>query len=97
MDFLWHRVSKEEREEIKQEAKAIMDRFVNALERAGISDIAEEGFLERESFERDEMHTEKRREEEKDRGKRENGFRDLMFQNAKKVKDGFIVAEKKKW
>jgi len=32
--FLWHKVSREEQEKIKREAKDIMDSFAKALEKA---------------------------------------------------------------
>ena len=52
MDFLWHKVSEKEKEEIKNQAKAIMDSFSKKLER--INKKTEEPIIEREKGERQE-------------------------------------------
>ena len=82
-DFLWHKVSEKEKEEIKQEAKRIMNRF---SERLGSVRMDIKTDLGKDDFERSEC-----REEipEIDR--------DIMFENAPKKNKDFIIAEKGDW
>ncbi len=70
-------------EEIKKEAKQIMDSFVKALAKAP---TAKKFGQERKQFVREK----KAKEENKE-------FRQRLFKNAPKVKDDCIVAEKKSW
>lgn len=87
-DFLWHAVSEKEKEDIKKEAKSIMDSFSRKLER--INKKTEEPIIEREKCERQETPQEE---------KSDFKFREIMFENApEKDKDNnFIIAEKKSW
>jgi len=82
-DFLFHKVSEKEREEIKKEAKGIMDSFSRKLDKLK---LREDVFIERENCERQE-------------GERKGCSidREIMFENAPEKNDGFIVGEKKKW
>ena len=48
-DFLWHAVSEKEKEDIKKQAKLIMDNFSKKLER--INKKTEEPIIEREKGE----------------------------------------------
>ena len=85
MDFLFHKVSKEEKEEIKKQAKEIMDKFSNKLSK--VDEKLSEPFIEREECEREEGE-----------GKESNSdFRERMFENAPRKNKDFIIAEKKKW
>ena len=85
MDFLFHKVSEEEKEEIKKEAKDIMDKFSNKLSK--VDEKLSEPFIEREEFEREEGE-----------GKESNfDFRERMFENATRKNKDFILTEKKKW
>ena len=86
-NFLFHEVSEREREEIKQEAKRLMDSFYNKLNK--IKQKMPEHFVERDEFEREEGEG-KNEEENKD-------FRQRMFDNAPNKNQDFIIAEKKKW
>ena len=70
-------------EDIKEQAKRIIDNFAKALE----SVKAEE-----ESVERDED-----RREEKETNEPSPEFRKIILENAPNTKDGCIVAEKGKW
>ena len=72
------------REEIKKQAKKIMDDFAAALEKAGVKE--EVVFVERE---------EDRREEKDEAYDAE--FREIMLKNAPEVKDDFLIAEKGEW
>jgi len=85
MDFLWHRVSEKERQEIQLQAKAIMDNFSNRLSK--IKDRLEESSVERDFGERVEGE-----------GKGDENFsKEIMFDNAKEKSKDFIIAEKKSW
>ena len=83
MDFLWHEVSEKEKEDIRKQAKGIMDSFSKKLAKVG---KVKESFIERPVDEREE-------------GKEECAEidRDMMFENAPEKNEDFIIAEKKKW
>ncbi len=85
-DFLWHKVSKEEQEKIKKEAKGIMDSFAKALEKVE-KEMKEESYVDREVSERVEKTG---REFGKD-------FKKKILENAPQHDDDFIIAEKKGW
>ena len=70
-------------EKIKEQAKRIMDEFVNALEKVK-EEKGEVGFESEDNT-------------RKPHGREEDDFRELMLDNAPKKKDSFVVAEKKKW
>ena len=85
MDFLWHKVSEKEKEEIKNQAKAIMDSFSKKLER--INKKTEEPIIEREKGERQEGQGKEPDEE----------FRKRILENAPEKNKDFIIAERKGW
>ncbi len=85
MDFLWHKVSDEEKKDIQKQAKQIMDSFSKKL--SGLDKNTEEPVVERGSGMRDEA-------EGKDC---DETFRDMLFKNTAGKKGDFIVSEKKKW
>ena len=82
---LWHRVSDKEKEEIKQSAKKIINRFADAL--AELEKKAPETSVERDEFER----------HEKEPWQTDAYFREIMFKNAPKTKGDCIEAEKGEW
>ena len=82
MDFLWHKVSEKEKEEIKNQAKKIVEDFSKKLSK--VSKMPEP-FIEREENDRDE------RLEPLDLDRK------IMFENALSKKGDFIVAEKGGW
>jgi len=91
MDFLFHKVSEKEKEEIKKQAKSIMDKFSEKLSK--IDKKIPEPLIERKEFEREEHG-----------GKEsDSDFREKVFENAPDTLNGtsknkdFIIAEKKKW
>ena len=85
MDFLFHKVSEKEREEIKRQAKGIMDKFSEKISK--VKSKIPEPLIEREEFEREEGE-----------GKESNSeFRQRMFENAPRKNKDFILTEKKKW
>jgi len=83
-DFLWHKVSEKEKEDIKKQAKDIMDSFSRRLSKLKVS--VDEPIIEREKCERVESS-----------GKCEDLDKDIMFDNAPSKNKDFIIAEKKKW
>ncbi|MFH1365725.1 MAG: hypothetical protein ABIH28_04020 [archaeon] len=85
MDFLWHKVSEKEKQEIQEQAKKIMDNFSNKLSK--IKETLEEPFVERDSWNREESE-----------GKSDENFsKEIMFKNAKEKDKDFIIGEKKTW
>lgn len=84
-NFLWHKISKEEQEKIKKEAKGIMDSFAKALEKVE-SELAEDFSIKREFQTRKETHASSKKE-----------FQDIFFENAPSKSGNFIKAEKGKW
>lgn len=85
MDFLFHKVSEKEKEEIRKQAKKIMDDFSKQLSR--IDKKIEEPLIERKEFERSEKKV-----------KVDESFsREIMFRNAKNKNKDFIIAEKGEW
>jgi Asp-tRNA(Asn)/Glu-tRNA(Gln) amidotransferase C subunit len=86
MDFLWHAVSEKEKEDIKKEAKRIMDSFSKKLER--INKKTEEPIIERNKCEREETPNEEKTDSE---------FRKIMFENAPNKENDFIIGEKGGW
>ena len=84
-DFLFHEVSEKEKEEIKKQAKGIMDSFSKKL--SAIKEKVSEPIIEREKFEREEGAGENCDED----------FRRRMFENAPNKNEDFILTEKKSW
>jgi len=72
-----------DQEQIKQQAKNIIDSFVSALEKIEV---------EEENVEREED-----RRQEKEPAESDADFRKIMLENAPDVKNECIVAEKGKW
>jgi Asp-tRNA(Asn)/Glu-tRNA(Gln) amidotransferase C subunit len=83
-DFLFHKVTDKEKEEIKKQAKGIMDSFSAKL--AVVDEKAEEPFVERTNSERKEKE-----------GSCGNLDKEIMFENAPSKNSYFIVAEKGEW
>jgi len=84
MDFIWHRVSEKEKEEIRKQAKEIMNDFSGKLSK--ISKNISEPLIERLEGERQEG-----------KGKCNEIDREIMFENAREKNKDFIIGEKKKW
>ena len=84
-DFLFRKVSEEEKEKIREEAKQIMSNFSKKLSKVN-KDIPEP-LIERDDFEREETNDQVRDEE----------FRKIVFENAPNKNKDFILAEKRKW
>jgi len=85
MDFLWHKVSEKEKQEIQKQAKQIMSNFSSKLSK--IKDSLEDSSIEKDFGERS----------EKEGACDENFSREIMFGNAKEKNKDFIIGEKKTW
>lgn len=86
MDFLFHKVSEKEKEEIRKKAKEIMDDFSKQLSKVDGKKI-DEPMIERKEFERQEGKV-----------KVDESFsREIMFKNAPSKNKDFIIAEKGEW
>ncbi|MEN7982308.1 MAG: hypothetical protein ABFQ65_02590 [Nanoarchaeota archaeon] len=83
-DFLFHKVGEKEKQEIKKQAKKIIDDFSKKLEK--ISKKTSGYLIEREKNQRE--------EKTQNCGK---DFRKIMFENAPNKNEDFIIAEKKRW
>lgn len=79
-------MDEKEKEKIKHEAKEILDKFADALEKANIKEIEEA------KIERDKDKREEKQEKEADKE-----FIKIMFENAPKTKNNCIEAEKGSW
>jgi len=84
-DFLFHKVNDKERQEIKEQAKSIIENFSKKLDKANKK--ISESFIERDQMERSEKNSKECDKE----------FRKLMFENAPNKNENFIIAEKKTW
>ena len=84
-DFLFHKVSEKEKEEIRKEAKEIMDSFSKKLSK--VKEKIPEPLIERDEREREEGKAKEK----------ESNFRSRIFENAPNKNKDFILAEKKKW
>ena len=84
MDFLWHKVSEKEKEDIREQAKEIMDSFEKALKKVGAEKV--ELGVKRKSMLREEGKTEC-----------DGDFRPRFFENAPRKDSEFIKAEKGAW
>lgn len=85
-EFTWRKISDKEREEIKKQAKGIMDSFAKKLEKVEKEIKNIDVGVERDKFERDEGS-----------GACQEIDKDIMFENAPKKNKDFIIAEKKGW
>jgi Asp-tRNA(Asn)/Glu-tRNA(Gln) amidotransferase C subunit len=83
--FLWHKLSDKEKENIKRQAKNILDEFALKLEKLNLGE--KESHFELGNGMREESLPWSTDEE----------FRKIMFANAPFTKDDAIVAEKGAW
>ncbi len=80
---LWHKVSEQEKEDIKKNAKKILDEFASKLEKIDVK----EGHFENQDGLRDEGTG----------WETDPEFRDTMFANAPNAEGDSILAEKGGW
>lgn len=81
--FEWHKVSEEEKEEIKKESKNLLNEFASKIEKIK----TKESHFENNSGFREEGTS----------WDVDSDFRDLIFLNAPLVEDDSIIAEKGGW
>ena len=86
-DFLWKKVSEKEKEDIRRQAKKIMDDFSEKISK--VDRKVGESLIERAEGERIEVDNEKTSCSKIDR--------EIMFSNALNKNKDFIIAEKKRW
>jgi len=84
MDFLFHEVSEEEKQKIKEQAKKIIDDFSKKLSK--LDKETKEPLIKMKEFERSEGNK-----------KDESFSRKKMFDNAENKTDDAIIAEKGSW
>jgi len=84
MDFLFHKVSEKEKEQIREQAKKIVDDFSRQLDK--IKEKVEGSFIERGEGQREEGKI-----------KCNELSRETFFENALDKNGDFIVGESKKW
>ena len=85
MDFLWHKVSEKEKEDIKNQAKDMMDSFEKELKKVE-SEKADDFFVGRKGQMRPET-----------KASCDASFRKIFFENAPSKDGDFIKAEKGGW
>ncbi len=90
MDFLFHKVSEEEKKEIQKQARGIMDSFSKQLSKIDKKLRKQEEAVERDDYEREESGKEDIKEDK-------SFSREIMFKNAPNKNKDFIIAEKGKW
>lgn len=81
--FIWHKVSEKEKQEIKEQAKHLLEEFSSKLEKIKTK----------------EMHFESKdgTRQEGSGWKTSEEFRSTILSNAPSVEEEFIVAEKGEW
>lgn len=82
-NFIWHKISEKEKEEIRKNSKKLLDEFASKLSKIKTT----EKHFENASGTRDES----------DGWNTDPEFRDLTLLNAPFVEDNSIVAEKGNW
>jgi len=82
-DFTWHKVSEEEKENIRKESKHLLKEFANKLEKIK----SKEKHFENKNGTRTEGNG----------WETDKNFRSVTFSNAKLIEDNSIVAERRSW
>ena len=82
-NYKWHPVSEEEKEEIKKNAKNLLDEFSSKIAKIETSGAKTDG--------KENLRI------EGSGNKTDEDFRELMMENAPMVDDGLIIAEKGGW
>ena len=85
MSFLHKKLDEEDRKQIKEDVKKIVESFGDVLK--SLENLPEEGFIQRASSFR----------EEKKEFFKDLNFRERVFENSKNKNKNFLIAEKKKW
>ncbi len=85
-DFLFHKVTEKEKQEIKKQAKEIIEDFSKKLSK--INKKVSESPIKKEFV---------KERQEKSSKECDNDFREIMFENTPNKNENFIIAEKKQW
>lgn len=93
-NYVWKKLSEQEREEIKKQAKKLVLEFGETIGK--LPDIPE-SVVERDKYVREEASESIPSSFPTTATCEDSDFRDLMFKNAPKVKDDCIVAERGSW
>ncbi len=80
--YVWHQVSEEEKQEIRKNAKNLLDNFSKKLDQIKTSELKKDSGELRAEGNGLEANKE---------------FREFMMDNAPMVEDGLIIAEKGSW
>ena len=83
MAYVWHAVTEEEKEEIRTNAKKLLDEFSSKLDKIKA--------VEAKSDKKENLRIEGKGSESND------NFKEIMFDNAPLVEDGLIIAETGHW
>ncbi len=84
MDFLWKKISEKEKEEIKEQAKKIMNGFSLKISKINLPNVEQ----------KDDTRLGEREESEHQISEMS---REIIFENAPAKNKDFIIAEKKTW
>ncbi len=96
MDFLFHALSEKEKEDVRKEAKKIIDDFSEKLSHVRVKE--EEPVVERKDFERAEGESSGMPHHEAPTTRpNDSDFKERMLENAPEKNKDFIIAETKKW
>jgi len=83
MDYTWHQVSEEEKEEIRKNAKKLLDEFSSKIDEIKIKEEKEDS---KENLRK-----------EGNGWKTDENFREILAENAPEFDDNLIIAEKGAW
>ena len=83
MVYTWHAVTEDEKEEIRKNAKNLLDEFSAKIAKVSVREKKEEG--------------EENLREEGEGWETNEKFRELMMDNAPMVEDGLIMTDKGGW
>jgi hypothetical protein len=83
MAYTWHTVTEQEKEEIRKDAKKLLDEFSSKLDKIKTSEPK--------------LDSKENLRTEGTGWKTDKDFQELMLDNAPMVEDGFIIAEKGGW
>jgi hypothetical protein len=84
--FIWHKVSEDEKNEIKEKAKVVLNKFSDKINNINTEEKHFSSSTNRDGF-----------REEGEPWKTDDKFKDLTFLNAPFVEDDFITSEKASW
>ncbi|HLD55616.1 MAG TPA: hypothetical protein VJB35_05135 [Candidatus Nanoarchaeia archaeon] len=93
MDFLWHEVTEEEKEDIRKQANKIIDDFSKQLSKVKLNE--DKPIINKDKFLKSEIKVRERSEDANSKPLKLN--KEIMFENAPEKSKDSIIAEKKIW